>query len=84
MQPSSQYPQLKYGGTQSVVNVNLPRTNNQYGTTPQQTYGYNTQSSQRAPSYGASGYSGPPNDNNSQQNPYKENNDDNIRYDEFY
>lgn len=75
---------FKYGGTQSVVNVNLPRTNNQYGTTPQQTYGYNTQSSQRAPSYGASGYSGPPNDNRSQQNPYKGNNDDNIRYDGFY
>ncbi|CAB4409753.1 unnamed protein product [Rhizophagus irregularis] len=64
---------------QPQVNVNLPRTNNQYGTTPQQTYGYNTQSSQRAPSYGASGYSGPPNDNRSQQNPYKGNNDDNIR-----
>jgi hypothetical protein len=69
--------QPQYGGGQPVVN--LPRTNDQYGTTPQQTY-----ASQRAPPYGASGYSGPPNDNSSQQSYYKGNNDDNIRYDDFY
>ncbi|GES77142.1 DEAD/DEAH box RNA helicase [Rhizophagus clarus] len=82
-QPQSQSfqqpPQPQPSYSQPQVNVNLPRTNNQYDTTPQQTYGYNTQASQRAPSHGAGGYNSPPNDNNSQQNYYRESNDNNIR-----
>jgi len=62
---SFQQPQPPYSQSSPQVNVNLPRTH-------QQTYGYNTQASQRAP---ASGYGGLPNDNNY----YKGNNDDNIR-----
>jgi hypothetical protein len=84
-QPSSQYPQHQYGGGQPVVN--LPRQSNQYNTTSQQAYGYNSQAPPQTPaSYGASDYGSAPNNNNNPQQSYYNagngslNNDDNNRY----
>ncbi len=82
----SQYPQPQYGGgAQPVVNVNLPKPNNQYSTTTQQSYGYNTQvPPQATQSYGSSSYGNSPNNNGSRQNYYNPQgfNDDTNRYDD--
>ncbi|CAI2173831.1 16065_t:CDS:10 [Funneliformis geosporum] len=73
-QSPSQFSQPQYGGTSPKVN--LPKSNIQYGTNPQQSYGYNAQTPQ---SYGSGGY-GNPSNNGPRQNYY--NNDDTNRFDD--
>lgn len=74
-QSPSQFSQPQYGGGTSPK-VNLPKSNIQYNTTPQQSYGYNAPTPQ---SYGSGNYGNPPN-NGPRQNHY--NNDDTNRYDD--